>query len=58
MIQTAIRTDARPIIENKGKFMLVHSSTGHKYVSPLIPLSNQNSECALLLNFSCFLGTV
>ncbi|XP_053987891.1 protein pelota [Hylaeus volcanicus] len=31
MIQQAIKTDNKPIIENKSKFLLVHSSSGFKH---------------------------
>jgi protein pelota len=31
VLATATRTDCRPIIENKSKFLLVHSSSGHKH---------------------------
>lgn len=31
MFQTAVKTDNKVLLENKGKFMLVHSSSGFKH---------------------------
>lgn len=31
MFQTAIKTDNKVLLENKGKFMLVHASSGFKH---------------------------
>lgn len=31
MFQTAIKTDNKLLLENKGKFMLVHASSGFKH---------------------------
>lgn len=31
MFQTAVKTDNKVLLENKGKFMLVHASSGFKH---------------------------